>query len=79
MHPLYFLPLVLASLVSSVLGLFLFFKPQAAIELQRKFYAVINWRIEPISMEKEIRNTRLMGIFLLAASAAAIAQILFYS
>jgi len=34
--------------------LFLFCKPALAIELQRRFYAKINWRMEPISMPKEI-------------------------
>ena len=52
-------------------GIFLFIKPVEAIEIQRKFYARINWKIEPISMEREIRNTRFMGLaltlFLLAA------------
>ena len=41
------------------------FKPQLAIEIQQRFYAKINWKIEPISMEKEIRNTRIMGGFLI--------------
>ena len=48
-----------------VIGLFLFFKPILAIEFQKKFYENINWRIEPISMKKEIRNTKLMGLFLI--------------
>jgi len=34
--------------------------------MQRRFYLLINWRIEPVSMEKEIRNTRWMGLFLIA-------------
>ena len=47
------------------MGLLLIFKPSLAIEIQKRFYAQINWRIEPISMEKEVRNTRIMGWFLL--------------
>jgi hypothetical protein len=55
-----------------IIGLFVFFKPEMTIEIQRKFYEKINWRIEPISMRKEIRNTKIMGIFLVALSIAAI-------
>jgi len=51
-------------------GIFLVKKPQASIEIQKRFYAGINWKIEPISMPKEMRNTRLMGLFLIALSLA---------
>ena len=42
-----------------------------AFEIQRRFYARINWRIEPISFEKEMRNTRLMGVFFVIAIVIA--------
>ncbi|MGB3241575.1 MAG: hypothetical protein WBB66_01815 [Candidatus Omnitrophota bacterium] len=54
------------------IGLFLYAKPSGAIELQKKFYEKINWRIEPVSMEKEIRNTRIMGLILLIATFVSI-------
>jgi len=58
-----------AILVTGILfALFLFLNPQLAIEIQRKFYERINWRIEPISMEKEILNTRIMGLLLAAVA-----------
>ena len=50
--------------ISISLGLFLFINPASAIELQRRFYEKINWKIEPISMDKELRNTKFMGAFL---------------
>ncbi len=53
------------SSVSLLVGLLLAIKPQLAINLQIKFYALINWRVEPISIPKEIRNTRANGVFLL--------------
>ena len=59
---------ILFSLCGIGTGLFLIINPALAIEIQRKFYAAINWKIEPISMEKEIRNTRIMGWSLVAAS-----------
>jgi hypothetical protein len=57
---------ILLSLLGISIGFLLVFKPQLAIEIQQRFYAKINWKIEPISMEKEIRNTRIMGGFLIA-------------
>lgn len=68
MNLLYLPILIFISMVSLIIGLFLFFKPIFAIEIQRKFYEKINWRIEPISMQKEIRNTKLMGLFLITIS-----------
>jgi hypothetical protein len=47
-------------------------RPELAIEIQKRFYAKINWRIEPVSMPKEIRNTRIMGWFLAALLSLAL-------
>ena len=55
---------ILSSIVGLFIGLFVFLKPKITIELQIRFYEKINWRIEPISMQKEIRNTKIMGLFL---------------
>ena len=60
------------SLVSLFVGVFLAIKPQQAMKIQIKFYEKINWRVEPISMDKEIRNTRAMGVFLLAVFVATL-------
>jgi len=59
---------ILISLISAIIGLFIFYKPELTIEIQRKFYEKINWRMEPISMPKEIRNTKIMGIFLVVVA-----------
>ncbi len=59
---------ILFSLCGIGIGLFLIINPALAIEIQRKFYASINWKIEPISMEKEIHNTRIMGWILVVVS-----------
>ena len=48
----------------------MFLKPARTIEAQRRFYLRINWRIEPVSMRKEIRNTKLMGVFLIILALA---------
>ncbi len=57
--------------VSLILGILVWKRPERAIEIQRRFYLKINWKIEPVSMEKEIRNTKLMGAFLIILSLAA--------
>ncbi|MFA4992939.1 MAG: hypothetical protein WC571_03120 [Candidatus Omnitrophota bacterium] len=54
----------------------MFLKPAAVMEFQRRFYERINWRIEPISMPKEIRNTKFMGLFLVLVSSLIIIYIL---
>jgi len=57
-------------------GLFLVSKPELAIELQRRFYARINWKIEPISLPKELRNTRIMGLILTVLSVVTLFYLL---
>lgn len=56
---------ILISVISISIGSFLFLNPTSAIETQKKFYERINWRVEPVSMQKEIRNTKIMGLFLI--------------
>lgn len=67
--------LLIISVISILIGLFLFFKPSLAIEIQRRFYEKINWRIEPVSMIKEIINTKIMGLFLIVLFLVTIAYI----
>ena len=63
---------ILFTALGITIGLFVFLRPQATIEIQRKFYEKINWRMEPISMPKEIKNTKLMGFFLFAVCVFAL-------
>lgn len=69
---------ILISVIGIIIGLFVFFKPELTIEIQRKFYERINWRIEPISMQKEIRNTKIMGIFLVVLATVTIISVRFW-
>ena len=55
-------------LVSIALGLFLILRPARAIEIQQQFYFKINWRMEPVNMALEIRNTRIMGLMVMAVA-----------
>jgi len=56
---------VFIAIVSLAFGIFTYKKPLRIFELQKRFYASINWRIEPISVQKEIRNTKIMGFLLI--------------
>jgi hypothetical protein len=67
------LPILISFYIIALgIGIFMIIKPALILEMQRRFYAKINWKIEFISMPKEIRNTRLMGwlliIFLIVTS-----------
>ena len=48
------------------LGALVAWKPRKVIDMQIAFYRLINWKMEPISMEKEIRNTGVMGLAVIA-------------
>lgn len=49
------------SAFSLAAGIFLLRRPDQAIRIQMAFYEKINWRLEPISMAREVRHTRIMG------------------
>jgi hypothetical protein len=54
----------MVSTVAILFGALIAWKPRKVIDLQTALYRPFNWKLEPISMEKEIRNTRLMGLAL---------------
>ena len=62
---------------SLALGVFLMARPKQAIERQIKIYRRINWKMEPISWDKEIRNTRLMGVAALFCGVLTFVFIIF--
>ncbi|MFH1457776.1 MAG: hypothetical protein ABIG31_01240 [Candidatus Omnitrophota bacterium] len=71
------LPVIIYFSLSGIaVGLFSIFKPASCIEIQKRFYARINWRMEPISMEKELTHTRILGWFLTALSLAALCLVI---
>lgn len=61
---------ILTTILASVNGLVCFINPSLAIKIQQRFYEKINWRIEPINLKKELRNTRIMGVMSLALALA---------
>lgn len=64
--------LIFISLAGLFIGAILAIKPKLAIEIQIRFYALINWKIEPISLPKEIHNTRIMGWLLVILCCATL-------
>ena len=66
--------LFLSVFVCLAAGAFLYLKPALAIRIQIKFYEKINWRMEPINMQKEVHNTKGMGLFLIIVALLIIAQ-----
>jgi hypothetical protein len=63
---------ILFCLCGIIIGIFLFIKPRQAINIQIKFYEKINWRMQPVSRPKEIRSTKIMGLFLIAVTLIAV-------
>lgn len=62
--------------IAIVFGALLAWKPKKTIDIQIAIYRPFNWKIEPISMEKEIRNTRIMGLTVLILGAISLIYIL---
>jgi hypothetical protein len=72
MHSLYLSCAILFSIIGLCVGFLMLINPALAIEIQRRFYEKINWNIEPISVSIEIRNTRIMGGFIIIIVIAAL-------
>lgn len=63
---------ILCKIFFLFIGRFIFLYPDKTIEYQKKFYEKINWKIEPISIRKELRNTKVMGLFIFILTLIAI-------
>jgi hypothetical protein len=62
--------------IAIVFGSLIAWKPRKTIDIQTALYRPFNWKLEPISMEKEIRNTRIMGQVVLILGLASLLYIL---
>lgn len=56
--------------LSLLLGLFSFLRPALSIMLYQLIMRFFNWAVEPIHRERELRNTRLLGIVLILEACA---------
>ena len=52
---------VIIGISALLFGLVLILKPKECIQMQQNFYKKINWKMEPIDYEREVKNTRLLG------------------
>jgi len=59
-------------MLSTLFGIYVLRRPERIIKFQQWAYALVNWRMEPIDYPKEVRNTRLMGLFLVLFALAAL-------
>ena len=64
------------AVIASLFGGLVAWKPRKVIDMQIALYRPFNWKIEPISMEKEVRNTRIMGLIVLALGILSFGYIL---
>ncbi|MFH1594114.1 MAG: hypothetical protein ABID09_05415 [Candidatus Omnitrophota bacterium] len=62
--------------IATVFGALLMWRPKKVIEIQIALYKPFNWKIEPVSMTKEIRNTRLMGLAVFIAGIVSFVLVL---
>ncbi len=58
--------------VGVAFGLLMILKPATIIKLHIATAAKSNWRTEPISMEKELRNMKFRGVILIALCFLAV-------
>lgn len=63
-------------IIAVLFGTYLVLRPRQVIQIQIALYRPFNWKIEPISMEKEIRNTRIMGMTVIILGIIALIYII---
>ena len=66
----------LVGFVGAALGVFSAASPEKSISLYQWIMKLFNWRVEPIHYEKEVRNTRWLGGFILLVSVLLFAALL---
>lgn len=74
-----YLPIsIILIIIGIFVGLFVFFYPVSVMRMQVKFYEKINWRIEPISLQKEFTRTKYTGLYLVGLCLLASVYICFF-
>jgi len=68
-----------AALMSCWGGILCVKRPNLVIQMQKNFYEMINWRLSPVSLEKELRNTRIMGGILLLSFFLLVISLFIFS
>lgn len=73
---IYKLIAVVISVVSFIFGIVALSHPNSVIKFQQKFCERINWRVEPISWEIEIKSTKRFGRILILLSMVILALVI---
>jgi hypothetical protein len=69
--------IILNFIASITLGWVLISRPLQVIEFQKRLYYKINWRMEPVNMDLEVRNTRIMGFMIMGVVITVILYTMF--
>ncbi|PIQ86729.1 MAG: hypothetical protein COV73_04295 [Candidatus Omnitrophica bacterium CG11_big_fil_rev_8_21_14_0_20_43_6] len=72
------MPMVVILFINAgiIFGLWVFFNTEFTMKVQTKFYKKINWLMMPISMQKEIKNTRIMALILIIISLMSVVYLI---
>lgn len=68
---------VIIAINSFIFGIVAVSRPNSVIRFQQKFCERINWRVEPISWEIEIKSTKRFGRILILLSIGILALVIF--
>jgi len=64
--------LIAFAVIGVMFGLLMILRPAVIIKLHIKTAAKSNWRTEPISMERELKNMKFRGLILIAVCILAL-------
>ena len=49
-------------IIGMVFGILLMWQPRKLINIEIALYKAFDWELKPVSMERQVRNTRTMGV-----------------
>lgn len=67
---------IIIAIVSFIFGGIALSRPNSVIKFQQRFCERINWKVEPISWDLEIKSTKRFGRILLLLSIGILALVL---
>jgi hypothetical protein len=74
-----YIPVTIICIIAGIIvGVLVYFYPVSVMKFQVKFYEKINWRIEPISLQKEFKRTKYSGLYLVFLCLLASVYIKFF-
>lgn len=67
---------VIIAIISFIFGGIALLRPNSVIKFQQRFCERINWKVEPISWDLEIKSTKRFGRILLLLSIGILALVI---